>query len=141
VSEDLTCDPLIQKLSRFTPSSSSVDRDAMLFAAARASASKARGWKLLATALAMSQTAMLAVWLAGPGADLRGARSGPLNIDKSMVFVVSAPVLPPVSPESYGSLMRHLERDGLPMPEPLADPMPAERVLSADLRSQETSFE
>src|SRR5437667_425569 len=44
--EDLTRDPLLQNLARFTPATAGIDRDAMLFAAGRASAPKPYGWKL-----------------------------------------------------------------------------------------------
>ena len=144
MSEDLTRDPLLQKLARFTPSSDKIDRDAMLFAAGKAAGSTNRGWKLLATGLAMSQAGMLAVWLAAPSlTDPLQTQSRPLAADVS-------PNTPRLeqdsdrqtdSPGSYGNLMRHLERDGLPMPEPAVDAMPASPMLSADLRTQATSFQ
>jgi hypothetical protein len=144
VSEDLTRDPLLQKLARFTPASDKIDRDAMLFAAGRAAGSTSRGWKLLATGLAMSQAGMLAIWLATPSVtDQLQTQSRPLVADVSP----NAPRLEQESdrqtdsPGSYGNLMRHLERDGLPMPESAVDPLPASPVLSADLRSQATSFQ
>ena len=142
MSEDLTRDPLLQKLVRFTPVSANIDRDAMLFAAGRAAGSTSRGWKLLAAGLAMSQAGMLGVWLAAPSFDQMQMQTRPLVADVSP----DAPRLEwdsdrqADSPGSYGNLMRHLERDGLPLPEPAVDPMPASPVLSADLRSQATSF-
>jgi hypothetical protein len=142
MSEDLTHDPLLQKLARFTPTSNKIDRDAMLFAAGRAAGSTSRGWKLLAAGLAMSQAGILAIWLATPSIDRLQLQSRPLVAESS----VNTPRLErdsdrqTESPESYGSLMRHLERDGLPMPESAVDPLPASPVLSADLRSQATSF-
>lgn len=43
------------QLSRFTPDRGALDRDALIFAAGRATANKHRGWKALAGALAASQ--------------------------------------------------------------------------------------
>jgi hypothetical protein len=50
MSEDLT-----ERLSRFTPDGGALDRDAVLFAAGRASARPNRRWVALAGALAASQ--------------------------------------------------------------------------------------
>jgi hypothetical protein len=47
--------PLAERLSRFTPDGSSLDRDSLLFAAGRASARPSRGWMTLASMLAASQ--------------------------------------------------------------------------------------
>src|SRR5262249_5759629 len=62
VSEDLNHDPLVQRLTQLTPSATTIDRDALLFAAGRASAPRTLGWKMLAAALAISQTATLSGW-------------------------------------------------------------------------------
>jgi hypothetical protein len=51
----------LERLSRFTPDSGSLDRDAMLFAAGRASARPNRGWIALASVLASSQALSLAL--------------------------------------------------------------------------------
>lgn len=142
MSEDLSRDPLVQKLSRFTPASSTVDRDAMLFAAGRASGAGAGMWKVVASVLAMTQTALLVLWFAGPRFDRSPVEPRLLVADQSL----ENPLLPlpsdheAPSAESYGSLMRHLDRDGLPMPELVADTMPAQPVLSADLRTLEASL-
>ncbi len=57
-------EPLAERLKRFTPESAVIDRDALLFQAGRASARPARGWKMLAAALAACQLATLAMfWL------------------------------------------------------------------------------
>jgi hypothetical protein len=52
---------LEQRLSRFTPDGSGLDRDALLFAAGRASARPGRRWMTLAGALAVSQLLTLAL--------------------------------------------------------------------------------
>ena len=54
-------DPLIQRLTQFTPDGGGLDRDAVLFAAGRASARPSRGWAALAAALATSQVLTLAL--------------------------------------------------------------------------------
>jgi hypothetical protein len=50
---------LPERLSRFTPDPGGLDRDALLFAAGRASARPARPWTLLTAALAVSQALTL----------------------------------------------------------------------------------
>ena len=138
----MTHDPLIDRLAQFNPASSSIDRDAMLFAAGRASGSGAGRWKVVASVLAMTQTVLLVVWFASPRLD----RS---QMEPSFIVADQLPENPIIressdhqtpSTESYGSLIRHLNRDGLPMPELVADNMPAQPVLSADLRTLEASF-
>jgi hypothetical protein len=52
-------DPLLERLSRFTPDPGSLDRDALLFAAGRNSARPNRGWKALAYLLASTQALSL----------------------------------------------------------------------------------
>lgn len=52
---------LTEKLSRFTPDTSGLDRDALLFAAGRASARPSRAWMALAGVLAAVQVLTLVV--------------------------------------------------------------------------------
>ncbi len=142
MSEDLSRDPLVQKLARFTPASSTVDRDAMLFAAGRASGSGAGKWKVVASVLAMTQAVMFVVWFASPHLDRPPVDSHLAVADQPLenpILSISSDHQAP-SAESYGSLMRHLDRDGLPMPELVADNLPEQPVLSADLRTLEASF-
>ncbi len=54
-------EPLAERLSRFTPDGTGLDRDALLFAAGRASVRPRRGWATLAAALALSQAVTLAL--------------------------------------------------------------------------------
>jgi hypothetical protein len=57
-------EPIIERLSQFTPDGSSLDRDALLFAAGRASVRPSRGWMAMAGLLAASQVMTLALfWL------------------------------------------------------------------------------
>jgi hypothetical protein len=59
----LSNDPVARLLSRFTPDSSALDRDALLFAAGRASVPPGRRWMALAGALAASQAVTLGLLL------------------------------------------------------------------------------
>ncbi len=122
-------DPLISRLSRFTPDGSSLDREALLFAAGRASARRGRRWMALAAVLAASQlmTVGLLVW----------PRSGPPPAVpfKAMPPIVAVePVLPPAA-EVPGLLTlrdRVIAAEGnLPEPAPTEPLVPAEPPLRA----------
>jgi hypothetical protein len=54
-------EPLADRLKRFTPDGSTLDRDAMLFHAGRASVRPALGWKVFALVLAVCQVVTLGV--------------------------------------------------------------------------------
>jgi hypothetical protein len=57
-------EPIIERLSRFTPDAGGLDRDALLYAAGRASARPNRAWISLAAALACTQPLFLVLlWL------------------------------------------------------------------------------
>src|SRR5947209_8076619 len=56
-------DPVIRQLSKFTPDGAGLDRDALLFAAGRASARPNRRWLALVGFLAASQLAVLGLLL------------------------------------------------------------------------------
>jgi hypothetical protein len=58
---DAEHDAVAERLRRFTPDSGAIDRDALIFAAGRASAKNNVGWKALAGALAASQALSLAL--------------------------------------------------------------------------------
>ena len=56
-------EPILERLSRFTPDAGRLDRDALLFAAGRDSARPSRGWMALATLLASTQSlSLLLLW-------------------------------------------------------------------------------
>ncbi len=57
-------DAIIRQLSTFTPDGSGLDRDAILFAAGKASVRPSQRWKALAAVLAASQLASLALLIA-----------------------------------------------------------------------------
>jgi len=52
-------EPIAERLSRFTPDGAKLDRDALLFAAGRASVRPQRRWAILAGALAAAQALTL----------------------------------------------------------------------------------
>jgi hypothetical protein len=56
-------DPLADKLGRFTPDTTGLDRDALLFQAGRASVHPPRVWPALAGVLALSQAVTLLIFL------------------------------------------------------------------------------
>lgn len=59
----MNSDPLIDQLSRFTPDSKALNRDAMLYAAGRASVRRQWWWPVLAGLFAVSQVMVLvALW-------------------------------------------------------------------------------
>lgn len=122
MSEDLSRDPLVHKLARFTPTSAGIDRDAMLFAAGRASAPGPVKWKLLAGLLCLSQLVTIAFLLMTSGAG--GFRE---HID-AIATNQSSPqtsgegaALPSLS---YLGLMNHWRSGDFPRPEAISDNTP-----------------
>jgi hypothetical protein len=60
-------DPVTERLSRFTPNASGLDRDALLFAAGQRSARGSRFWPVAAALLAVSQVVtLIAFWPSEP---------------------------------------------------------------------------
>ena len=60
-------EPLAERLSRFTPNVSGLDRDALLFAAGRASVRPSRYWQAFAGVLAASQVmTLVCLWPRAP---------------------------------------------------------------------------
>jgi hypothetical protein len=106
-------EPLAERLSRFTPDAGGLDRDALLFAAGRASARPGRRWMALAAALAASQVLTLALlWPHTPPA-------GPTVVPAPPVAVKTTEPPPPPEPSSWSSLRdRILAAD---QPAPAAD--------------------
>jgi hypothetical protein len=79
-------EPFLERLTRFTPDAGTVDRDALLFAAGRASARPNRSWMCLAAALAGSNLlALVTLWpqpieITGRNAQLaESPRSSPMH--------------------------------------------------------------
>jgi hypothetical protein len=59
-------EPILERLSRFTPDAGGLDRDSLLYAAGRASARPNRAWITLAAALGITQTLTLALLWPAP---------------------------------------------------------------------------
>src|SRR6516165_5165033 len=85
-------EPILERLSRFTPDAGRLNRDALLFAAGRDSARPNRGWKTLASLLAGTQALSLA---------LLWPHSSP-PVERSTVSVVGVPA-PSAAPEPPAS--------------------------------------
>ena len=121
-------EPLAERLSRFTPDSAGLDRDALLFAAGRASVRPSRRWIVVAAVLAASQLLTLATV---------GLRTPTARIDPPIVAVhPSDPVSPPMprDPSQLGVLSERLfasERNWIPPMEdgPMIEPEPPLRVF------------
>src|SRR5262245_26248916 len=80
-------EPLAECLSRFTPNTTGLDRDTLLFAAGRASVRPSRRWQTLAGVLAVSQVlTLVCLW----------PRAAPPS---SIPFVASKPSRPDSAPE------------------------------------------
>jgi len=80
-------EPLAEHLSRFTPDATSLDRDALLFAAGRASVRRNRKWQAVAGVLALSQVlTLVCLWPRTPP---------PAQTSAPVVAESPASVLPP----------------------------------------------
>jgi hypothetical protein len=112
-------DPLIRRLSRFTPDSAGLDRDALLFAAGRASACPNRRWMALSGALAASQIITLGLFLwAGPMQAPGPSDRRQINLSPHDV-ASSRPPKPPTSLADASAMWalreRLLSEEGLPL--------------------------
>ena len=102
-------EPILERLSRFTPDVGRLDRDALLFAAGRDSARPNRGWIALASLLASTQALSLALFW--PHANQRSA--------SPVVSIATAPepsaIVEPGAPEAWAnpgfSTARHALRE------------------------------
>jgi hypothetical protein len=105
-------EPLAERLSRFTPDGSGLDRDALLFAAGRASARPGRRWKAVAGVLAASQLLTLVfLWPRTPVAVPSVSPTPPVAIEPS------SPSAAPADPGSWTMNLRILNAlDDLPPP-------------------------
>ena len=122
-------DPLVRKLSLLTPNGTGLDRDALLFAAGRASARPNRRWIALVGALATSQLLTLG-GLLWP----RHEQPIPESFTPSAPIVVIETPLPGVveTPGLWTLHERFMDMDGkLPMPIPSESLVPSEPPLRA----------
>jgi hypothetical protein len=141
MSQELNNDPLIGKLTQFNPATGSMDRDAMLFAAGRASAPRPRGWQALAGTLACSQAVMLAAWLTLSGAEIQPAQPGTKFAEAPPVLPVAQSSVRSLAIDSYGNMMRQVAEGTLPSPMPVEDSGSARSILSAHSSSLESLVE
>jgi hypothetical protein len=119
---------LAEILSRFTPDGSRLDRDALLFAAGRASAGHARRrWMGVAGALAASQLLTLVLWWPRPAPPVEAP--GP---DPAPAVAVEPAPPPREAAELWVMREQALATEGnLPRPAPVDQPAPAEPPLRA----------
>jgi hypothetical protein len=110
-------DPLAERLSRFTPDGSALDRDALLFAAGRASARPNRGWAALAGALAASQLLTLVLLWPAP----RPGSVPVVEVPPAPSPQRPAPDAAPVSPRPPGVWLARAGDAELPPPPAAVD--------------------
>ncbi len=112
-----------RKLSDLSPAA--VDRDALLFAAGRASAPSPRWWRRACGLLAVTQLVTLGLWLT--------SRPQPTRVDEPLP--AASPTLPapsPPDPSSYLALLRTWDQ---PPASPPAAVVPDGPALKAGSRS------
>ncbi len=131
MSEDLNRDPLIDKLSRLTPASAGIDREAILFAAGRASASRAGRWKVAVLVLAVTQMATGGLWLTSDHAMQPVANSAPVS-NQSNPADDDSSRLPSVdlAANSSGEMLRQWEKSGALTAPSVGDLGPPQQVFS-----------
>jgi hypothetical protein len=121
-------EPFLERLSRFTPDGSCLDRDALLFAAGRASVRPRRGWIVAAGALAACQVLTLALLWPRPVAPIIGIAS---TMPASRMTIGS---LSPPDASELGSLNRQFldsKDEDLPPTAPSDDFVPTAPPLRA----------
>ncbi len=123
-------EPIAERLSQFTPDGSALDRDALLFAAGRASVRPPRRWQALAGLLALSQALTLLLFLS---VGMRSPRAD--NTPAVILEGTGAPESPSPERSEYWLLRRQaLEGGSEPAPAPsvsLVPSAPSLRALSA----------
>jgi hypothetical protein len=132
----MTPDPVAGKLTRFTPSASSLDPAEVLFRAGRASARTPWGWKVAVSGLVLVVAALLGERLVNN----QSANPGPRDVAPSIVVPpvpLPAPEpspspIPsePESPWRLGALLHATDPDDLPSSPGLAGLSPADPPLT-----------
>ena len=119
-------EPFAERLSRFTPNGSGLDRDALLFAAGRASVRPGRRWRVVSGALAASQLLTLVfLWPHMPSAP-SVVPAPPVAVEPPL------PSLAPAAPRSWAVNRRMLnELDDLPPPAGSDNLVPDDPLLRA----------
>ena len=117
-------EPLAESLSRFTPNAAELNRDALLFAAGRASVRPSRGWQAVAGVLAASQLlTFVCLWPRTPA---------PTPAPTATPYAASGPMPEPAprpDPSALQVLRQRmlesdLDRSTPPSDEPLVPPDP-----------------
>jgi hypothetical protein len=122
-------EPFLDRLSKFTPDAGGLNRDALLFAAGRASARPNRGWIALATALAGSQALSLALLWPRPTPS-----EASLPVSLAQLAAPSTAEMAPVSalPDPRVWSVRHslseIETEDRPVDQPLLETGPPLRA-------------
>ena len=93
----------IERLSQFTPHAGKLDRDALLFAAGRASALPNRGWQVITATLAGIQLLTLAILLPRP------ATVQETNIAQSLPLDSTTPDVPLPASSHIWSIHQNLK--------------------------------
>jgi hypothetical protein len=105
-------EPFADRLSRFTPADTGLDRDALLFAAGQASVRPSRTWPLLTSALAITQVVTLVLlWPRVPEQEVRPSLS-PAEV------VVASPQPSSVIPQRWALRQHMLSNEGELPPSP-----------------------
>ena len=114
---EMSPDPVFDKLARFSPSAGGLGRDAILFAAGRASARSRRLWPAIAGVLAVTQTITLALLLMPPS---------PREIPTNNQTPAASPPAVELQPEyqNDGAIQVWTDPDRWPQEAPVADPAP-----------------
>ncbi len=123
-------DSLAERLSRFTPDASGLDRDALLFAAGRASARPPRRWQMLAGALAACQLATLVcLWPRTPSPTTTSMPHASYQIKEEPRDGVPSSLSPPTWTPGWNLLTFDLEKPDPPSDEPMTPSEPPLRVF------------
>jgi hypothetical protein len=117
---------ITERLKKFTPDGSGLDRDALLFAAGRASARPNRRWLALCAALAASQLVTLGLWCwPRPMVPPPGGTA-------PIIAKESKPAAPPQEPALWRLREQALATDGnLPTTAPVEHPVASEPTWHA----------
>jgi hypothetical protein len=122
---------LEERLSRLTPAATGLDRDALLFAAGRASVRPPRHWQVLTGLLAATQLATLALLWSRP---VLPTSSAPAPVVEHSPVVLPEEPAPPLDPSELGVLRTSYllsQKDDLPMPAPIENVAPDPPPLRA----------
>jgi DNA polymerase-3 subunit gamma/tau len=126
-------EPLEERLSRLTPDATGLDRDALLFAAGRASVRPARRWQAAAGLLAASQLVTLALFWPRPAPPSPMPVPAPVAERPVIVKPPEPEPQPPPDPSELGVLRAYMlsDKGDLPAPAPIENLVPDPPPLRA----------